>query len=609
MLSAGPSIGARRRPGYGASPGGIRSYNLETGHWRRHMSVPGAMEWMEHSPIRKVLFVCTSNRRIVALDTSRPDEGLPILGWANASEPCHTAPYFRDYHVAEVRQGERFFTVLIDAQAAGNRLVFYDTTDLAAWRRLSEVHADWEHNAAGLGQVVPTRDGSKLLVTWHCSTLYCAGGGGGEGADARPGERLYVLDLRQGLADGEPPPVIGIVKLPMSQGSIVRDITCNDQDICLASLSWDGIVAIDLARGPNRFRVIAQHSEMFRGPNIPAQAAFARMVSGAQKVYPSRKTSGRFYVERWSLDMELFLTGARLSKCLRYDSVWAVDLEGYTRPAAAVTEAFEPPVTATLVLAAPASRPQFLAGQLEHKVEVGLRDALNIDYQRLEVTGFKEAGENVLVDFRIITGAGPSPEALYVLLQRQLETPGSAIHTGPLASYIAGARFERRGPSSGGSSTSSDSRGSSATSSTDAGLSDNPHGNSSAVLLLVCFLGLSVGLSVWAICFALRAHQQVRQAEAAGAAPRWQDPVGAGGFVIGRPGDSLAGGSEANPAASTAVATAAGTTYVVGAPVARGAAAAAAATATGTALSHMDCQKLAPPDGGAPASSSSGPGA
>ena len=37
------------------------------------------------------------------------------------------------------------------------------------------------------------------------------------------------------------------------------------RNLCLVSLSWDGVVILDVAEGPNQFKVVAQHSASFAG--------------------------------------------------------------------------------------------------------------------------------------------------------------------------------------------------------------------------------------------------------------------------------------------------------------------------------------------------------
>lgn len=65
-----------------------------------------------------------------------------------------------------------------------------------------------------------------MLVTWQCSTIYC--GTTRRTDQARPGEHVYVLDLEP-LDRGYTPPVLAAVKVPMSPGSIIRDLKCTPE--------------------------------------------------------------------------------------------------------------------------------------------------------------------------------------------------------------------------------------------------------------------------------------------------------------------------------------------------------------------------------------------
>eukprot|EP00913_Durusdinium_trenchii_P033837 g31675.t1 len=114
-----------------------------------------------------------------------------------------------------------------------------------------------------------------------------------------------------------------------------------------------------MAEGPNRFKVIAEHSATFAGWASPFQGelaedlAYLRMVVGAQKVVATRSRRNRFYIERWSFDMEGWSTnGGKLMDSLRFDSIWAVDVENYVRPTFDVAFApdFDPAVSGRLIM-------------------------------------------------------------------------------------------------------------------------------------------------------------------------------------------------------------------------------------------------------------------
>jgi len=602
-ITVGPGIGVDPPENFEMSEGGLRVYDLESRQWYEHTDAFGSQEWMEFSPVREVLFVCTSQHKILAIDTSNPTVKMPVLGSPGGfPEPeCHTAPLFRDYHTADFQQGERFFTVLVDpGEVRGNLLHFYDTTDLSSWKHLSEVHANWEHDNSGLGQVVASPDGKRLIVTWHCSTLYCGSGEQGNG------ERLYILDLED-VASGTPPPVLGVLDLTLSKGSFVRDVACNSDNICLASLTWDGVVAVDISNGPNRHAIVARHSAAFQGPDVPQHISWVRMASGAQKVVASQSKSGRFYVERWSLDMVNFLKGARLSECLNYDSIWALDLEGYRRPVTPLPVA-DPAVHATLTLSI--SMESLLASvrggkidDVERMVSVALQNALNIDGQRLVVTGAKSSSDmsSVVVSFHIVPGDGASPFTLYNMLMQQLETEGSALNTGPIAPYTTGAQLTAVGMKEDGDADAD--RKPPWWASKESSAKQNAEGSSdSHMLVMLIVTALCVMITVWAVAFAWRARRKAALATARANAIARQNPPGpvalmmqahaeapSSGYVIGRPG-----GDSGNTAAAAASAGPAASAYVVGTPVAPGSGAAAAEGAVaGTTLTQIDTQKLA----------------
>ena len=110
-----------------------------------------------------MLFVCTAEQRLIALDTSRADQLLVRLGAAPEALQCGRSTTQRDRHLVDFKRrkcrgllpsegllnalGHRYVTVFVDAAGDRNHLLFYDTTELGAWRMLSELHANWEHVA------------------------------------------------------------------------------------------------------------------------------------------------------------------------------------------------------------------------------------------------------------------------------------------------------------------------------------------------------------------------------------------------------------------------------------------------------------------------------
>jgi len=463
------------------------------------------------------------------------------------------------------------------------------------------VDADWENSDYGLGQVVASHDGSKMLITWHCSTSYC-----GRVADedsARPGERLYILDLTP-LSRGARPQVSGIVSLPMSRGSIVRDISCDANDLCLASLSWDGVVAIDIGEGANRFRIIAQHSETFRGEEVPEAAAFARMTSGAQKVYTSSSSPGTFYVEKWSLDMPCLRAGKTLSDCVRYDSVWSIALF-YVRPSLKemVVLPMEPAQGMLYLLGRTFNQilkalPKHTSEHLMEVTSVALQDALRVTAERVlvysaspvEKDAADEAAGKVgaLIRFKILPAAqGATPMQLMNILAQQIKTPGSSFHTGPLRDFADNVLLEIQDDTADNSGPGGDGNTVSAT-------NDEPERSGKLIAVLAVALIFVVLVALLALLYASIQRRAMRRAKEQ-AAREGNSAVGDGGlgqadangFIIGRPSADAPGGGGGG---------AGGSAYVVGQPVADGGASAAAGTVSGAALSDTDKNKMAMPE-------------
>jgi len=477
LLEAGPNVGVRPANTHAVSVGGVRIYDAMTRQWHFGGGGFGAERWIEHSQVRDVLFVCTASQKLIAFDTSRSDYQLVKLGEAPEDVQCGRSTSSRDQHLIDFKAGcpalpleltsvcealsRKFFSVYIDVEGNRNHLVFFDTTHLDDWHRLSEVHANWEHETDGLGQVLVTQDGTKLLVSWQCSTLYC--GTTRRTDTSMPGEHLYVLDLTVGLEKGYAPPVLAAVKIPMSRGSIIRDIQCTQQNLCLLSLSWYGVAVLDVGEGPNQFKVVAQHSATFSGTNSSDAAQwleladdehFLRMEVGAQKVVASRHRRNRFYIERWSFNLPGWSNGGKgnLMDSLRFDSVWAVDIDNYVRPffGSGAPPLYDPAVTAVLKMprvlwAAVSARPE----EFEAKMSKGLQEALHIAPDRIKVLNSKKAppgAEGVWMEFTLLDGEGPAPSTLLDALFRQVMFVFGAIHQGLIKDEVEGATIERIGP-------------------------------------------------------------------------------------------------------------------------------------------------------------------
>jgi len=224
-----------------------------------------------------------------------------------------------DYRILDHRGGDgRWATVLIDPLDQGNQLYYYDTEDPSRPRLRVQVHARWESADDGLGQVRPGGpDGKYHLVTWHCSDLYCG---------KNHGDSLYVLDSRD--------PSAAPVKIPLpmlTKGGFARDVACNEEALCIVTLTWDGLVAVDSgARDTvNAFGIIAAYSGHYYGvDSIPQHMQSLRLHSGAQKVYASRRHSRHFYVEHADFSMRPLRVGDTI-RALQLTEVLMCELLGY----------------------------------------------------------------------------------------------------------------------------------------------------------------------------------------------------------------------------------------------------------------------------------------
>merc|ERR1719183_2673965 len=85
----------------------------------------------------------------------------------------------------------------------------------------------------------------------------------------------------------------------MGKGGFARDVACGPDALCMISLTWDGLVAIDtgVSGTVNHFSIVAANGAYVSNPHIPAHLARLRMHSGAQKLYSSKMFARKFYVE------------------------------------------------------------------------------------------------------------------------------------------------------------------------------------------------------------------------------------------------------------------------------------------------------------------------
>jgi len=214
---------------------------------------------------------------------------------------------------------------------------------------------------------------------------------------------------------------------------------------------------VDLNPGAHQHRIIAEHSPSFQGDAVPDELAYARLATGAQKVYPSKVTRNRFFVERWSLDVDRFVADRDLGVSLRFDTVWTVTLEDYAPlplPPAGIQ--VEGAVQAYVLIhkswdELAKEMPHGEMNRLKQMVSVALQEALRIDASRMNVTTVEAVSEGteVQVSLEFLPGVGASTTTLYYLMVQQWVTRGTAIHTGSWATYIDISTFGSASPPGG----------------------------------------------------------------------------------------------------------------------------------------------------------------
>lgn len=280
----------------------------------------GTAGWLEVSRLRDIMFVCFPALQEIRLyNVSAPMEDIGLL--SRIQTRC-SGSSFHDYRILEFKDLRgRFNTILVDPNDFGNRLLYYDTEDPRNPKPLFQLHANWEADNDGLGQVRPGGPaGRYLFVTWHCSNLYC---------DKNHGDAVYVLDTWNPQAAP-----IKVVLPMLTQGGFARDVTCGEGSdaVCLVTLTWDGVVAIDpgsSGRSVNKFRIVASTSSgVYRDDGIPQGRLYLKIHSGAQKVYASRAFSRTFYVEHSDFSYRPLRLGDSL-RALQLRQVHIVRLLGY----------------------------------------------------------------------------------------------------------------------------------------------------------------------------------------------------------------------------------------------------------------------------------------
>eukprot|EP00397_Hematodinium_sp_SG-2012_P002980 GEMP01002988.1.p1 GENE.GEMP01002988.1~~GEMP01002988.1.p1 ORF type:complete len:1050 (+),score=184.66 GEMP01002988.1:1352-4501(+) len=347
----------------------------------------------------------------------------------------------RDYHIVDFAQGNFFYTTLVDPEDMNNQLYMYDTTNLNNWQLLQTIHANWEDEKSGLGQVVGNAKGDRHVITWHCSNIYCSGSFG---------HSAYILDT------STPADIVTIERslaLPMREGTFARDVGCNSNELCMVTLNHDGLVLIDLASdsGPE---IITSHSETFNNDHIPVPVY--RMFSGAQKVYPSKKDTNLFYVESSTLDWNTLTDGTSLARAINFNAVYMVRIEpSYTRGGSVFSMLVDPIILSRLRIDKTWQEIQNMLPEsglgndesvLEQLVIQSFATALRVSPSRFKTLTLLFKPSNVEMTFNILPGSGgPSPLTMFQMLSRQMKATHSAIYDTRLAKLVESMTLTREG--------------------------------------------------------------------------------------------------------------------------------------------------------------------
>jgi len=334
-VKVGPSVAGTPPPGYTVGSGLIvhRVGNYSSGDVsnlameKRYPDLFATAGWIEVSDIRDVMFVCIPNgKQIRIYDVSDPLQDIPLMSIID--RPCARSGR-HDYRVLDYRDVDgSFATLLVDPANAGNRLYYYKTQNISRPVLWYELHANWEAEDDGLGQVRPGGiNGKWHIVSWHCSNLYCG---------KNHGDSLYMLNTEQLTAMAQQVP------LPMlSPGGFVRDLVCGEDGVCMVSLTWDGLVAVDSGAvgSKNAFGVIAEFTGNypFSTANIPYHMAHLRLYSGAQKVYNSQTYNRHFYIEHADFSLRPLQVGDVI-RALQLKEVYIAKIVDYD-PTVAITGA------------------------------------------------------------------------------------------------------------------------------------------------------------------------------------------------------------------------------------------------------------------------------
>lgn len=181
-VQIGPNIGGSAMgPNPFVSPGGLRVVDMFTGQQVAHHLLFGAVNYVEPSEVRDVIFVCTdpfaddgavvqpvvpggvrnpianytSAKKIRVFSTVRthfPQQLREFVPQEGSTRPECVDLSGRDYHVVDFKRGDRYYSTFI-TRKTGNKIQVYDTTNLHSWHLVKEIVADWEAGDSGLGAV------------------------------------------------------------------------------------------------------------------------------------------------------------------------------------------------------------------------------------------------------------------------------------------------------------------------------------------------------------------------------------------------------------------------------------------------------------------------
>jgi len=398
----------------------------------KHPMDPADVEW--NVKLGVIFFIEKCYRKI------RATEG-PTMREVPGTFPNCTRGSTRDYHIVDSQGLNGFHTALVDPQDNNNRIYIYDTTDLRTWGLLQTVHANWEDEDSGLGQVVANTKGGLHLITWHCYNDNCEGSFGRD---------IYILNTAT-LDTNSTVSIEAKIKLPMKEGTIAKDVGCNNNDLCLVSMNHDGVSVIDLD-APEGPQIISSHLETFNTDSIPIP--IFRQISGAQKVYPSKGDANRWYVERSTFDWDAYSRGVSLNRATKRDSLYVMDLEPKYDRNHARFQIMDPVALGTFVISlswndvTSVGKSMFDAGaDLEKTFENHLIGAagmaLKVPSDRFKVLTIDIHPAMTRIPFEIMPGTGASPDTLFQMLQRQLFSEHSAIHRTKLQDLIQFITLER----------------------------------------------------------------------------------------------------------------------------------------------------------------------